>query len=105
MISLSRSIHFFYFLKLIKDYLFSIIYVITKSEVQTEYFCKKCNKFYASASSLCNHNKKFHKNEGLVGVLYKKIKKKRKYIIVITVIKYLMIKVININIIKYVKKK
>jgi len=27
----------------------------------TEYKCKECNKFYSSQSSLCNHNKKFHK--------------------------------------------
>ena len=27
-----------------------------------EYLCKICNKNYASASSLCNHNKKFHNN-------------------------------------------
>jgi hypothetical protein len=26
----------------------------------TEYKCKECNKTYASQSSLCNHNKKFH---------------------------------------------
>ena len=26
-----------------------------------KYSCKICNKNYASASSLCNHNKKFHK--------------------------------------------
>jgi len=28
----------------------------------TEYKCIECNKMYASQSSLCNHNKKFHKN-------------------------------------------
>jgi len=27
----------------------------------TEYKCIQCNKIYASQSSLCNHNKKFHK--------------------------------------------
>ena len=30
----------------------------------TNYKCKKCNKYYASQSSLCNHNNKFHKNIG-----------------------------------------
>ena len=28
---------------------------------QKEYKCEKCNKFYSSMSSLCNHNKRFHK--------------------------------------------
>ena len=28
----------------------------------TEYKCNKCNKLYSSHSSLCNHNKKFHKD-------------------------------------------
>jgi hypothetical protein len=28
---------------------------------QKEYKCEKCNKFYSSKSSLCNHNKRFHK--------------------------------------------
>ena len=32
----------------------------------TEYKCKECNKFYASQSSLCNHNKKFHNNTNTV---------------------------------------
>jgi len=36
---------------------------VKKSEIPTNYFCNLCNKFYASASSLCNHNKKFHKIE------------------------------------------
>jgi hypothetical protein len=27
---------------------------------QDEFKCKNCNKYYASKSSLCNHNKKFH---------------------------------------------
>jgi len=31
----------------------------------TEYKCSQCNKTYASQSSLCNHNKKFHINLGL----------------------------------------
>ena len=35
---------------------------VKKSEIQTDFFCIICNKFYASASSLCNHNKKIHKN-------------------------------------------
>jgi len=29
---------------------------------EKEYSCKICNKSYASQSSLCNHNKKFHSN-------------------------------------------
>ena len=32
------------------------------SEVITNYNCKICNKHYSSASSLCNHNKKYHSN-------------------------------------------
>ena len=32
---------------------------VKKSEINTDHFCKICNKFYASAS-ICNHNKKFH---------------------------------------------
>ena len=27
---------------------------------KNQYYCKKCNRSYASQSSLCNHNKKFH---------------------------------------------
>ena len=34
-----------------------------KSDIPTNYLCIICNKFYASHSSLCNHNKKFHKIE------------------------------------------
>ena len=30
---------------------------------EKEYSCKICNKLYASQSSLCNHNKKFHSND------------------------------------------
>ena len=33
-----------------------------KNEDQLKLFCKLCNKMYASQSSLCNHNKKFHNN-------------------------------------------
>ena len=36
---------------------------INKSSIPTNYFCNSCNKFYASQSSLCHHNKKFHKIE------------------------------------------
>jgi hypothetical protein len=32
------------------------------NEDQLNFFCKFCNKMYASQSSLCNHNKKFHNN-------------------------------------------
>ena len=39
---------------------------VKKSEIQTDFLCDICNKFYASASSLCNHQKKFHKNIGVV---------------------------------------
>ena len=35
---------------------------VKKSQLQTDHFCKICNKFYASASSLCHHNKKYHQN-------------------------------------------
>ena len=33
---------------------------INKSSIPTNYFCTICNKFYATHSSLCNHNKKFY---------------------------------------------
>jgi hypothetical protein len=33
-----------------------------KVNCNTEFRCNICNKNYASNSSLCNHNKKFHKN-------------------------------------------
>lgn len=36
-----------------------------KSEILLKNKCVKCNKIYASASSLCNHKKKFHKNESI----------------------------------------
>ena len=39
-----------------------LINKVKKSEVKTDFLCKICNKFYASASSLCNHTKKFHTN-------------------------------------------
>jgi hypothetical protein len=31
-----------------------------KSEFKSNFQCKECDKYYSSASSLCNHNKKFH---------------------------------------------
>ena len=34
-----------------------------KRSIPTNYLCTICNKFYASHSSLCNHNKTFHKIE------------------------------------------
>ena len=37
--------------------------IVKKSKIPTNFFCNICNKFYASNSSFCNHNKKFHKNE------------------------------------------
>jgi len=37
--------------------------IVKKSKIPTKFFCNICNKFYASNSSFCNHNKKFHKNE------------------------------------------
>ena len=43
---------------------------VKKSEIQTNFFCNFCNKFYASQNSLCNHKKKFHtSNGGTQGVL------------------------------------
>ena len=33
---------------------------VKKSSTPTEFYCDICNKFYASQSSLCHHNKKFH---------------------------------------------
>ena len=35
---------------------------VKKSEIQTDFLCIICNKFYASANSLCNHQKRIHKN-------------------------------------------
>ncbi len=37
-----------------------IIYMEEKVNHICEYRCKLCNRLYASASSLCNHTKKFH---------------------------------------------
>ena len=34
-----------------------------KVNCNSEVRCNICNKNYASNSSLCNHNKKFHKND------------------------------------------
>ena len=34
----------------------------SKNEIHLKLFCKLCNKIYACPNSLCNHNKKFHKN-------------------------------------------
>jgi hypothetical protein len=39
-----------------------------ESELETKLRCKICNNKYASMSSLCNHNKKFHKKNMLVNV-------------------------------------
>jgi hypothetical protein len=33
---------------------------------KSEFRCNSCNKNYASKSSLCNHNKKFHNSDGLL---------------------------------------
>ena len=40
-----------------------------KSEIPTNYLCTICNKFYASQSSLCHHNKTFHKIETIKNVI------------------------------------
>ncbi len=37
-----------------------ILYMDEKVNHKSEYRCKLCDKLYASANSLCNHNKKFH---------------------------------------------
>jgi len=37
-----------------------------KVNAKSEFRCISCNKNYASKSSLCNHTKKFHNNEGLI---------------------------------------
>ena len=43
---------------------------VKKSTIPTEFFCNICNKFYASQSSLCHHNKKFHTcTRGTTGVV------------------------------------
>ena len=39
---------------------------VKKSEIQTNFFCNFCNKFYASQNSLCNHKKKFHTNSNVI---------------------------------------
>jgi len=41
---------------------------VKKSTIPTKFFCNLCNKFYASPSSLCHHNKKFHKIESNTNV-------------------------------------
>ena len=33
---------------------------------KSEYHCSKCSKNYASMSSLCNHNKRFHSKNAKV---------------------------------------
>jgi len=49
---------------------------VKKSSIPTDFLCNICNKFYGSASSLCNHNKKFHtSNGGTPGVLEGTLKK------------------------------
>jgi prophage antirepressor-like protein len=49
---------------------------VKKSLIPTDFLCNICNKFYGSASSLCNHNKKFHtSNGGTPGVLEGTLKK------------------------------
>jgi len=35
---------------------------VKKCDIKTDFFCDICNKFYSSQSSLCNHNKKYHKH-------------------------------------------
>jgi len=35
--------------------------MLQENEFNNKLCCKICNKEYASQSSLCNHNKKFHK--------------------------------------------
>jgi hypothetical protein len=35
-------------------------------EINTNFMCKICDKPYASMSSLCNHNKKFHTEDNLI---------------------------------------
>lgn len=39
---------------------------VKKCDIETNFFCNICNKFYASQNSLCNHNKKFHHNYVLI---------------------------------------
>jgi len=39
---------------------------VKKSEIQTNFFCNICNKFYASQNSFCNHKKKFHTNSNVI---------------------------------------
>ena len=39
---------------------------VKKNEIQTNFFCNSCNKFYGSQNSLCNHNKKFHTNSNVM---------------------------------------
>ena len=42
---------------------------VKKSAIPTNFLCNICNKFYASHSSFCNHNKKFHKIESNTNVM------------------------------------
>jgi len=42
---------------------------VKKSTIPTNFPCNICNKFYASHSSLCHHNKKFHKIESNTNVM------------------------------------
>jgi hypothetical protein len=45
------------------------IYIMNiESELESKLSCKICNKIYASMSSLCNHNKKFHSKNNIVNV-------------------------------------
>ena len=41
---------------------------VKKSTIPTNFCCNICNKFYASHSSLCHHNTKFHKIESNTNV-------------------------------------
>jgi hypothetical protein len=47
-------------LTLKKSYKQSIYIMNVINELEVKLSCKICNKVYASMSSLCNHNKKFH---------------------------------------------
>ena len=51
--------------KLFKDKISTIKYMAEKVNVKNIFRCNICDKQYSSQSSLCNHNKKFHKCNSL----------------------------------------
>ena len=46
----------------------------SQSPPKSEFLCSKCDKKYASQSSLCNHNKKFHPKPQNIRICKEKIR-------------------------------